>query len=187
MILTTSLFTLMMHTELNWWILRTCILWVLEHSMKKTTASIGSVSSLNSPQYRFLDHFHMTGCTCVLRIMGKTLFHSGKVHIKGWMKARSSTRSLIMSGLWLVRRQPLLQTPSQHHLDKELQTFILRLMSSQWKIGHFGLSTLLLCFSKDAFDAWSIINISWSSIWSSNKPFNTHLLSRNWSILRMIL
>ena len=29
----------------------------------------------------------------------KTLFHFGKVHIKEWMKARRSTRYLIMSGL----------------------------------------------------------------------------------------
>ncbi len=187
MILTTSLFTLMIHTELNLLTLKMCILQALKHSVKKTTASIGSVSSLNSPQYRFLDHFHMTGCICVLRITGKTLFHFGKVHIKGWMKAWRSTGSLIMSGLWSVRRQLLLQTPSQHHLDKELQTFILRLMSSQRKIGHFGLSTSLLCFSKDTFNAWSIINISWSSIWSSNEPLNTHLLSRNWSISRTIL
>src|SRR5258707_364387 len=73
------------------------ILWALKHSMEKTTASIGSVSSLNSPQYLFLDCFHMTGCTCVLKIMGKTWFHSGKVHVKGWMKARRCTRSCIMS------------------------------------------------------------------------------------------
>ena len=164
-----------------------CILQAPKHSAKRTTASIGSVFSLNSPRYRFLDHFHMTGCICALRTMGKTLFHFGKVCIKGWMKARRSTGSLIMSGLWLVRRQPLLQTPSQHCLDKELQTFIPRLMSSWQKIGHFGLSTSLLCFSKDAFDAWSIINISWSSIWFSNEPFNTHLLSRNWLISRTIL
>ena len=177
----------MIHTELNLWTLKMHILWALKHSMEKTTASIGSVSSLNSPQYRFLDHFHMTGCICALRTTGKTSFHFGKVHIKEWMKAGRSARYLIMSGLWSVRRWPLLQTPSQQCLDEELWTFILRLMSSWWKIGHFGLSTSLLCFSKDAFDAWSIRNISWSSIWSSNEPFNTHLLSRNWSILRMIL
>src|SRR5258708_33299097 len=129
------------------------ILWAPKHSAKRTTASIGSVFSLNSPQYRFLDHFHMTGCICALRTMGETLFHFGKVCIKGWMKAGRSTGSLIMSGLCLVRRQLLLRTPSQHHLDKELQTFILRLMTSWWKIGHFGLSTSLLCFSKDTFDA----------------------------------
>ena len=150
-------------------------------------SAIGSVFSLNSPQYWFLDCFHMTGCICALRTMGKTLFHFGKVHINGWMKAGRSTRSLILSGLWLVGRQPLLQTSSQHCLDEELQTFIPRLMSSWQRIGHFGLSTLLLCFSKDAFNTQSIINISWSLIWSSNEPFNTCLLSRNWSILRMIL
>ena len=187
MILITSLFTPMIHTELNLWTFKMHILRAPEHSAKRTMASIGSVFSLNSPRYWFIDHFHMTGCICALRTMGKTLFHFGKVCIKGWMKARRSTGSLIMSGLWLARRQLLLQTPSQHCLDEELWTFILRLMSSWQKIGHFGLSTSLLCFSKDAFDAWSIINISWSSIQSSNKPFNTRLLSRNWSILGMIL
>src|SRR6266481_3428780 len=75
----------MMHTKLNLQILKMCIPQALEQSMKKPMASIGSVSSLNSPQYLFLDHFHTTGCTCVLRIMGKTLFHSGKVCINGWM------------------------------------------------------------------------------------------------------
>src|SRR5258708_37284073 len=132
--------------------------WAPKHSAKRTTASIGSVFSLNSPQYRFLDCFHMTGCICALRTMGKTLFHFGKVCIKEWMKAGRSTGYLIMSGLGLVRRQPLLQTPSQQHLDEELHTFILRLMSSWWKIGHSGLSTSLLWFSKDAFDAQSITN-----------------------------
>src|SRR5258708_30273265 len=129
------------------------ILWAPEHSVKRTTVSIGSIFSLNSPQYRFLDRFHMTGCICALRTTGKTLFHFGKVCIKEWMKARRSTRYLIMSGLCSVRRWPLLQPPSQQCLDQELQTFIPRLMSSQCKIGHSGLSTLLLWFSKDAFNA----------------------------------
>src|SRR5260221_54493 len=75
------------------------ILWAPEHSVKRTMASIGSVFSLNSPQYQFLDHFHMTGCICALRTMRKTLFHFGKVCIKGWMKARRSTGSLIMTRL----------------------------------------------------------------------------------------
>src|SRR6266436_6460616 len=99
MILTTSLFALMIHTELNLQTLKMCILWAPEHSVKRTTASIGSVFSLNSPQYRFLDHFHMTGCICALRTTGKTSVHFGKVHIKEWMKAGRSTRYLIMSGL----------------------------------------------------------------------------------------
>src|SRR5258705_5117562 len=97
--LTTSLFTPMIHTELNLQTLKMRILWAPKHSAKRTTASIGSVFSLNSPQYRFLDHFHMTGCICALRTMGETLFHFGKVCIKGWMKAGRSTGSLIMSGL----------------------------------------------------------------------------------------
>src|SRR5258708_12012359 len=101
----------------------------------------------------------MTGCICALRTMGKTLFHFGKVCIKEWMKARRSTGYLIMSELGSVRRWLLLQTPSQQHLDEELQTFILRLISSQCKIGHSGLSTLLLCFSKDSFNTQSITNI----------------------------
>src|SRR5258705_11065491 len=119
MILITSLFAPTIHTELNLRTFKMRILWAPKHSVKRTMASIGSVFSLNSPRYRFLDHFHTTGCICALRTTGKTLFHFGKVHIKGWMKAGRSTRSLIMSGL-SVRRQPLLQTPSQHHLDEEL-------------------------------------------------------------------
>src|SRR5258708_20072761 len=100
------------------------ILQAPEHSAKRTMASIGSVFSLNSPQYRFLDRFHMTGCICALRTTGKTSFHFGKVHIKEWMKAGRSTGYLIMSGLLSVRRWLLLQTPSQQHLDKKLLTFI---------------------------------------------------------------
>src|SRR5258705_10841600 len=99
MILITFLFTLTIHTELNLQTFKMCILWAPEHSAKRTTASIGSVFSLNSPQYRFLDRFHMTGCICALRTMGKTSFHFGKVHIKEWMKARRSTGYLIMFGL----------------------------------------------------------------------------------------
>ena len=35
---------------------------------------------------------YMTGCICALRTMGKTLFHFGKVHIKGWMKCHGMPR-----------------------------------------------------------------------------------------------
>src|SRR5258708_33760790 len=99
MILITSLFAPMIHTELNLQTLKMCILQAPKHSVKRTTASIGSVFSLNSPQYQFLDCFHMTGCICALRTMGKTLFHFGKVHIKGGMKAGRNIVSLILSGL----------------------------------------------------------------------------------------
>src|SRR6266446_1874962 len=99
MILITSLFALMIHTELNLQTLKMRIPWAPEHSAKRTMASIGSVFSLNSPRYRFLDHFHMTGCICALRTMGKTSFHFGKVRIKEWMKAGRSTGYLIMSEL----------------------------------------------------------------------------------------
>src|SRR5260221_13400344 len=99
MILITSLFALTIHTELNLQTFKMRIPQAPKHSMKRTMASIGSVFSLNSPQYRFLDCFHMTGCICALRTMGKTSFHFGKVHIKEWMKARRSTGYLIMSGL----------------------------------------------------------------------------------------
>src|SRR6266436_551446 len=99
MILITSLFTPMIHTELNLQTFKMHILQAPEHSAKRTMASIGSVFSLNSPQYQFLDRFHMTGCICALRTMGKTSFHFGKVCIKEWMKAGKSTGYLIMSGL----------------------------------------------------------------------------------------
>src|SRR5258708_18826748 len=99
MILITSLFAPMIHTELNLQTFKMRILQAHEHSAKRTMASIGSVFSLNSPQYRFLDRFHMTGCICALRTTGKTSFHFGKVCIKEWMKAGRSTRYLIMSGL----------------------------------------------------------------------------------------
>src|SRR5260370_41264241 len=99
MILITSLFTLTIHTELNLQTFKMHILQATEHSTKMTMASIGSVFSLNSPRYRFLDHFHMTGCICALRTTGKTLFHFGKVHIKEWMKAGRSTGYLISRGV----------------------------------------------------------------------------------------
>src|SRR5260370_7343396 len=92
-------FALTINTELNLQTFKMDIPQAPEHSVKRTMASIGSVFSLNSPQYQFLDCFHMTGCICALRTMGKTLFHFGKVCIKEWMKAGRSTGYLIMSGL----------------------------------------------------------------------------------------
>src|SRR5258708_4762072 len=99
MILITSLFTPTIHTELNLQTFKMHILQAPEHTAKRTTASIGSVFLLNSPQYLFLDYVHMTGCICALRTTGKNSFHFEKVHIKEWMKAGRSTGYLIMSGL----------------------------------------------------------------------------------------
>src|SRR6266436_877243 len=93
------------------------ILQAPKHSMKRTMASIGSVFSLNSPRYQFLDCFHMTGCICALRTTGKTSFHFGKVHIKEWMKAGRSTGYILA--------YPPCSSGSQRTLSmpKVLQTF----------------------------------------------------------------
>src|SRR5260221_11308845 len=101
MILITSLFATMIHTELNLQTFKMHILQAPERSAKRTMASIGSVFSLNSPRYRFLDHFHMTGCICALRTMGKTSFHFGKVHTykgmdEGWEEYQ------ILDHVWAV-------------------------------------------------------------------------------------
>src|SRR5258708_30274465 len=98
MILTTSLFALTIHTELNLQTLKMCILQAPEHSAKRTMASIGSVFSLNSPRYQFLDHFHMTGCICALRTTGKTLFHFGKVDTCKYPSMRRILSIILPSG-----------------------------------------------------------------------------------------
>src|SRR5258708_21949202 len=83
MILTTSLFTLTIHTELNLQTLKMRILQAPEHSAKRTTASIGSVFSLNSPLISISRSFPHDWMHLCLENHGKNLVSFWKGTYKG--------------------------------------------------------------------------------------------------------